>query len=231
MTRMEEEMEEEKKNGKDYTSGYDVPEEDEEEKVVFTEYRKKDEVIVPETRPEGMNEIQKGLCIACACAGVIWLLSFLIPGFNAFMHHLSPWNAAVPAVLFAVSLAVSKAGEKRPLQLFLISACVPAYHYLTVWFLSLPESILLTVLLAVLFLGVGAVLVFALDHRLVGRNEFPIILVMLPMFILAFSFSAAYAEFAPGWYLKLLAIAQGAILINASLSAFITYVNGRKKPE
>ncbi len=223
-------MEEEKRNEKDYTSGYGVPEE-EAEKVVFTEYGKKKEAAVPEPRPEQMPVIQKGLCIACACAGLVYLLSFLIPGFNAFMHRLSPWNAVVSAVLFAVSLAVTKAGENRPLQLFLISACVPAYHYLTVWILCLSGSVLLTVLLAVLFLGVGAALVFTLDHRLVGRNEFPIILVTLPMFILAFSFSAAYAEFAPGWYLNVLAVAQGAILINAALSAFITYVSGRKKPE
>ena len=222
-------MEEEKKTEKDYTSGYDVPEEDEEEeRPPFTEYRKKDTLIVPPPRSPEMEQVQRVLTILAAVVGAAYLLSFLFPAVNAVMHRISPWNAVISALIFADSLAVSKAGENHPLQLFLISACVPAYHYLTVWFLCLPGSILMTVLLAVLFLVLGAVLVFALDHRLLGKNEFPIILVTLPMFILAFSFSAGYAEFAPGWYLNVLAVAQGAIVINAALSAFITYMNGRK---
>lgn len=217
---------EEQKTQKDYTSGYDVPEQ--QETNSFIEYGKKEPEIPSEHRTPGMEGVQRTLGILCAAVGLVFLLSFLIPSFNAVMHRLSPWNALVPASLFVFSLFVAKAGENRPMQLFLISACVPAYHYLTVWFLCLPGSMLQTILLAVLFLILGASLVFALDRRLLGKNEFPLILVILPMYVLAFSFSAGYAEYAPGWYLNLMAVAQGAILLNAAISAVKALWNDRK---
>ncbi len=216
---------------KDYTSGDNLPEEDEEKKDpnAFTEYnsKKKAGTVIP--RAPALVRQQNILGIVCAAVAALYLFSFYVPAFRQAMEKLSPWNAVLSAALFAVSLFISAPGENRPVQLWLVSACVPAFHYFMVWALNKAQSGFAVVLLGIVFLVAAASLVFTLDHRVVGKNEFPYIVVLLPMYILAFSLRSGLAEYAPAWYNKALAFFQMLTMANALAASLLSLRRKGKK--
>ena len=207
-------MEEERK--KDYTSGYEVSIDP--DAGAFTEYNTGTAAKVTLNRKRSDPKAQLVLAAVCAAAGAVYLHSFLSPAFRVKLEALSPWNTIASAVMFIASLLISSAGENRPMQLWLVSACIPAFHYLMVWALNKASGTFLFILLGVLFLLPAVSMVFAMDHRVVGRNEFPFIAALLPMYLLSFSYAGGLSEYAPAWYGKLLAFAQGLVMANAALS-------------
>ena len=219
-------MEEEKK--KDYSSGYDVSIND--ESSVFTEYnsKKKEETLIP--RSPSRSRAQSLLALFSAAAAVCYFFSYRIPSFRTLMDDVSPWNTVLSALFFIVSLFISSGGENRPMQLWLVSVCVPAFHYLMVWALNKAGGIFGVILLGLLFLVLAASLLFTLDHRVMGRNEYPFIAVLLPMYLLSFSYRGTLAEYAPAWYGKLLSFVQGLIILNAALATVLPLFR-RKKNE